>query len=121
MVDFKAVVSAEIKKMPSPIVVYIYGQPGCGKTRLLNDVFSTSYGIVYKGTVRISVWDDAGYHSFANLDNLPQCDYLVISSNMQPDDLPIHMDHVFCLDSANALDECRSFLNSIYGVETERA
>lgn len=111
----RAIVYNEMNTRPAPTIVYIYGRPGCGKTRLLHEVFAANDGIVYKGNVRISIWDDAGYHSFTNLAKMPECDYFVISGNIQPDYIPIHMDHIFCLDSAEALKECRAFLNSIYG------
>lgn len=113
--SFRTIFRYEINKMPVPVVVYIYGTPACGKTRTLLDVFGTARGIVYKGNIRIRVWDDAGYQSFSNLGIMDDCDYLVIASNLQPDDLPIHMDHIFCLNSAEALKECRDFLSSIYG------
>lgn len=105
----------EINRMPVPIIVYIYGAVGCGKTRMLEDVFATAHGIVYKGNLKISVWDDAGYQCFSNLPIMDDCDYFIIASNLQPDDLPIHMDHIFCVDSAEAMKECHDFLSSIYG------
>ena len=113
--DIRTIVNNEMYNNSSPIIVYIYGRPGCGKTRLLHEVFETNCGIVYKGNVRINVWDDAGCRSITNLGKLPDCDYFVISGNLVPDDIPIHMDHIFCLNSAEALKECRGFLGSIYG------
>jgi Cdc6-like AAA superfamily ATPase len=80
--------------MPEPAVVYIYGPPGCGKTRMLEDIFSKTNGMVYRGTVRVYIWDGASYSSFSNLSSMPDCDYFVITSNLQPDDIPINMHHI---------------------------
>lgn len=99
----------------APVVVYIYGLSGCGKTKLLLDVFGSSYGIVFRGDVVVYLHDGGWVHP----DDTIRADYLIMTSDDQPDNIPIHMDHIFYIYSAESLKECRSFLESIWGAITK--
>ena len=94
--------------MQKPCVVYIYGPPASGKSRLMYEVFGVSWGTIVTNNTTINIIDD---YTGGGL-NL-KCDYVIITSNEEPDEIPIHMDHIFCLNSAEALSETKSFLKSI--------
>ena len=100
------------EEMAAPMIVYIYGRPGCGKSKLLSAVFGKTDGVSYRGAMKVVLMDGVGYGF--TLATIPQCDYLIITSNMQPESIPIHIDHVFCLDCAQTYKECRKFLESLY-------
>ena len=96
-------------------VVYIYGQSGVGKTKLLRDVFDgCTHGLVRRGNLTLFLWDDAQLVTFSH-DTVPRVDWFIVCSNKTPDDVPIHLDHIFCIDSAENLKEARLFLSSIWG------
>ena len=103
--------------MSQPIVVYIYGSAGCGKSRMLDEVFGERSGYVHRGSVKIGLRDD--YRTpFAEWwpQKMPmECDYLIIAGDCMPEQITIHIDHCFPLDSADNLKECRKFLESISG------
>ena len=104
-----------------PITVYVYGTPGSGKTRMLREVFGTDHGYVHRGTVRVGLLDGIRVSAFelgvfANMRY--DCDYLILTGNHQPEQISMHLDHLFCLNSEEALKECRDFLNSIWGAKT---
>lgn len=97
-------------------VVYIYGFPGCGKTKLLTEVFGRNWGSLYRGNLKLLLLD--GEYENYTPEECNGFDYVIISSNQYPN--MDGMDHVFYLYNAETVNECRSFLQSIYGTTTNQ-
>lgn len=96
--------------MPAPVIVYMYGPAGCGKSKTLYEVFGCVFGTIVTKNITITLIDN---FSGDGEPSKNMTDYVVLASNLEPDDIPIHMDHIFCLNSAEAVSECKSFLLSI--------
>lgn len=104
-------------------VAYIYGQPGCGKTRMLHDVFDKVTTCV--GTIGFGE-DFMVHYAFTSSDVFALETYLsslelsvsenlfvVLCCNEQPDDINIHMDHIFCIKKREDLAKARKFFEYI--------
>lgn len=112
------------------IVVYVYGPPGCGKSRMLDKIFAPHATCEICGTVYPDRFVSCG-RNFMIVDDFcgseaPKIteylskikgtaeDYFVIlCGNEQPDDINIHMDHIFWCGLEHLMLEAREFLQSI--------
>lgn len=121
----------KIEEMPITLV-YLYGPTGCGKTRMLQSIFAGHESYDTCGTVfpdkrvgcgkNFMIVDDFCGSETEHVKRylksiewaIPKGDYFaILCGNEQPDDINIHMDHIFWCGAEHTMKEAREFLESI--------
>ena len=92
-------------------VVYIYGSSGCGKTALIREVFGQTTGVINHNSHKIILYDNVMVR--AGEIDYSSGDYYILISNMAPDDVPVALNEIFHITSAETLIECSAYLRSI--------